>query len=243
MEKILEEIGLSSSESKVYLGLLKLGECRVGKIIEETEIASSKIYDVISKLVKKGLVSYKIKEKTKYFRSSHPKYIQLLLEEKKKHVENSQEILKKELEKNSFGSVNEEGRVEFFEGMKGVRMAHNILFSKARKNSILKYMFPYQIITEEQDLFYKKLWLDHQELNLNSRGLVMEKLKDDSLFNKIIDHKTMKFVSFPLPGTIDILENTILIISWTNKPTAVLIESGEIVKHFENYFDSIWEVI
>src|SRR3989344_337750 len=61
-EQLLEDIGLTKGEIKVYLTLLKLRETTTGKIIEEAQISSGKIYEILDKLIKKGLVSYIIKE-------------------------------------------------------------------------------------------------------------------------------------------------------------------------------------
>ena len=63
-EQLLEDIGLTKGEIKVYLTLLKLRETTTGKIIEEAQISSGKIYEILDKLIKKGLVSYIIKDKT-----------------------------------------------------------------------------------------------------------------------------------------------------------------------------------
>ena len=74
-EKILEEIGLTKGEIRVYLTLLKIGETTTGKIIEEAQISSGKIYEILDKLIKKGLASYVIKDKTKYFNAVSPNRI------------------------------------------------------------------------------------------------------------------------------------------------------------------------
>ncbi len=55
--KLLEEIGLTKGEISVYLALLKIGETTTGKIIEEAQISSGKIYEILDKLIKKGMVS------------------------------------------------------------------------------------------------------------------------------------------------------------------------------------------
>lgn len=82
--KLLEELGLSKGEIKVYLTLLKLGETTTGKIIEEAQISGGKIYLILDKLIKKGLASFSIKEKTKYFSAASPNRILDYLHEKKK---------------------------------------------------------------------------------------------------------------------------------------------------------------
>jgi len=44
----------------------------------------------------------------------------------------------------------------------------------------------------------------------------------------------MKFVNFPLPATMDIFKDKLLIISWENV-TGIPISSKEIAEHFHKY--------
>jgi len=87
IELQLEEIGLNKSEIKVYLSLLKLGSSSTGPIISESKTANSKIYEVLEKLIQKGLVSHFTKENVKYYKAASPKMILEYLNEKKKTIE------------------------------------------------------------------------------------------------------------------------------------------------------------
>ena len=60
-ESLLEKIGLTKSEIKVYLALLELGCSATGKIVEKSKASSSKIYEILDRLMQKGLVSFIIK--------------------------------------------------------------------------------------------------------------------------------------------------------------------------------------
>ena len=85
-EKLLEEIGLTKGEIKVYLTLLKLGETTTGKIIEEAGISSGKIYEILDKLIRKGLAGFIIKDKTKHFAAASPNRIVDYLREKESDI-------------------------------------------------------------------------------------------------------------------------------------------------------------
>ena len=63
--KILENIGLTDGEIKVYLALIKLGSSTSGPITDKSGVSRSKIYNILERLIQKGLVSYTIKEKTR----------------------------------------------------------------------------------------------------------------------------------------------------------------------------------
>ena len=68
----LLKIGLTEGETKVYLALSKLGSSTVGPIVKESKVAYSNIYDILNRLIEKGIVSFIIKQKTKYFQAASP---------------------------------------------------------------------------------------------------------------------------------------------------------------------------
>src|SRR3989338_6658768 len=79
----LREAGLTEGEIKVYLALLEIGLSTSGPIIEKSGIARSIIYQILEKLMHKGLVSQITKEKTHYYQASDPQKIIEYIEEKK----------------------------------------------------------------------------------------------------------------------------------------------------------------
>ena len=60
----LREAGLTEGEIKVYLALLELGSSTTGPIVDKSGISRSIIYQILEKLMEKGLVSFITKEKT-----------------------------------------------------------------------------------------------------------------------------------------------------------------------------------
>src|SRR3989339_656937 len=78
----IESLGLSERESRVYVALLDVGPTTVSKIIRKTGIASSKIYDVMEKLIHRGLVTYVLKQGKKEFHPVDPKRLFNIIQEK-----------------------------------------------------------------------------------------------------------------------------------------------------------------
>ena len=70
--ELLEAIGLTKSEIKVYLALLELGSSTTGPIVEKSGASSSKIYEILEKLIQKGLVGHVIKAGKKHFEAAPP---------------------------------------------------------------------------------------------------------------------------------------------------------------------------
>src|SRR3989339_86530 len=55
-KEILEEIGLSPNEAKIYEALLALGVASAPKIAEQAGVHKRNIYDTLPRLLKKGLI-------------------------------------------------------------------------------------------------------------------------------------------------------------------------------------------
>ena len=82
----LEDIGLTKTEIKIYLSLLKLGQSTTTGIIREAGIHSSKVYICLDRLIEKGLVSYAIKSNKKHFLASTPESLRNLLKDKEEKI-------------------------------------------------------------------------------------------------------------------------------------------------------------
>ncbi len=90
-ESQLQDIGLTQGEIKVYLALLDLGETTTGRIIDQSGLSSGKIYEILDKLISKGLVTYIVKEKTKYFQPTNPKKILEYVQDQQRRIEEKQQ--------------------------------------------------------------------------------------------------------------------------------------------------------
>src|SRR3989344_1171774 len=95
MENILEEIGLTPSETKVYLALNKIGTSSICPIVNEARISNSKIYIILDKLIKKGLASKILINKVRYYKATEPERLLDFLEDKKKKILDEEEKIKK----------------------------------------------------------------------------------------------------------------------------------------------------
>ena len=80
IEQHLQGLGLTEGESKAYVSMLSLGSSTVGPIAKKSGISYSKIYEVLQRLMEKGVVSFIIKEKTKYFQAIHPSMLHKFLD-------------------------------------------------------------------------------------------------------------------------------------------------------------------
>ena len=80
----LVKIGLTEGEAKVYLSLTELGSSTAGSLVKTAAVAHSNIYLILDRLMKKGIVIYTIKSKTKYFQAVSPDNLLGYLEKKER---------------------------------------------------------------------------------------------------------------------------------------------------------------
>ena len=111
---ILEDIGLTNAEIKVYLALLELGSSTAGPIIEKSGLQSSVVHMTLNKLVEKGFVSFVKECKRNHYQATNPKHIVEFINEKKQRFE---QILPELLLKQQTAKTRPE--IITFRGIKG----------------------------------------------------------------------------------------------------------------------------
>ncbi len=245
-EQILQKIGLTKNESKVYLTLLKIGESKSGKILNESGLNSGKIYEILDSLQKKGLISSVIKSKVKYFCPSDPKRILNYLEEKKKEIDNWEEEYRNILPKilSEISSFKDEPKIEVFVGFEGMKTAYYKEFEYYPNNKIL---YVIGIIGREKyrpgnyyNFFVNNIYPKRRKRGVKCKKIYSEDAKEG--FDKIAERDSeVKFVNYTSPVTINVIGKLSIIgINVKNRVT-VVIESREVAESFIKYFNLLWK--
>ncbi len=119
-EELLKELGLSSNESKVYEALLKLGESSVQQISIKSKVHRRNVYDALTKLIEKGLVSELFVKGEKNFKATNPDSLLNLLTEKENKLNKALPNLK-----SMFQSKDEKEEAYFYRGIEGFKNYFN----------------------------------------------------------------------------------------------------------------------
>lgn len=244
MKEELKQIGLTDGEAKAYLALLKLGSSTVGPIVKKSKISYSKIYEVLSRLIKKGLISYTIKEKTKYFQAVEPNRLIDFLNNKEKEITKNKRILKNilpKLQRTKDKEILQEA--EIFVGIKGLKTAYDILLKEHSKKEPMLFFYVHEReYAETANLFYEQEFHYFKKLGIKLKGISTIDYKKSKLFKTPPEFISLKFVNFPLPSTIDIYNGKILQIAWRDKPIGILTHSQEMYENYKKYFNEIWKI-
>jgi predicted transcriptional regulator len=259
LKEDLNKLGLTNGEARVYLSLLKLGSAKVGEIVKDSTISYSKVYDVLQRLSIKGLASQIIVENIKHFNAVEPYRLHEYIKRKEEELDTQKGIMDKiipQLAEYARDNRNKKkSNAEIFIGDSGLRTAYEILFNDIStrkkkkkdndnkdKDDVLRYFYPHAGYHEVATPFYSRLYQFQKSKKIKQKGIATFAFKSSKHFREIPKDVNMKFVNFPLPGTMDILRDKLLIISWNNTATGILIISEEIAEHFKNYFDKIWDI-
>ncbi len=243
-EKLLEDLGLTKGEIKVYLALLKLGETTTGKIIEEAQISSGKIYEILDKLIKKGFVSFIVKEKTKYFSSASPRRILDYVHEKEKELNQKEQELLKELP--SLIALEKAGKekkeTHLFKGFKGIQTA---IFEALEEIDSKDEVLAMGIRSSKEERF-NLLW-QRWHLNRVNRKISCKAIFSDKNTEYYHHFKKMKFAKVRVlkgitPSAIDIMKDKVLIFTYGEEPSCLLIKNSEIAESFKSFFENLWEI-
>jgi len=246
-EKILARIGLNIPESKVYLGLLKLKEAKTGELCEETKVASSNIYPILSSLIVKGLVSYRVQNNVKVFMPATPEVLSELFKEKEKKIEDERNEFLKLVQELKESKPKEEpfSKYKYYEGITGVKslwLEITNYLEKLDKKSIVK------IYTGKTEA-YMPLMPFYEEFHkvrskLGIRYKVIYPLEETKLAEKRRKQLSeVKFLKLENEAEFCIIGNKLILQYITRKvPRAFLIDDEVFAKSYEQVFDQLWKL-
>src|SRR3989344_6795067 len=72
LRKIIEELGYSPNEAKVYLAALALGEAHVSDIAAKVKLPRTSVQAIVDKLHKDGVMNFYVQRRYKYWVAENP---------------------------------------------------------------------------------------------------------------------------------------------------------------------------
>lgn len=239
--KVLEDIGLTKREIRVYLALLELGSTTVGNIVKKTKIPNSKIYNILNRLEDRGLSSHiKIKNK-KHYQASDPKAIVNIVREKERKIK---DILPELVRRQSLGK--EKQSVEMFEGKRAIfNFLRRLIENGKEGDSYFAFTHGEEHKDKTINTFYKDFMKDRSKKGLNVKLLANENVREifeDVYTKKAFEKTNIRFTDFTFPHGLTIFKNSIIMVKWKEKPTLISIQSEQMAKDFREFFLQLWEV-
>ena len=173
-KNVLKEFGMNENETQIYIILLKVGSATASEIAGKSGVHRINVYDILERLQEKGLISYVIKGKTKYFQAVEPEILKTIMREKEKKVEETIQQLK-QLRNLS----DKRQKVEIFEGIKSITtLMINLIENSKKGDEWLSFSVGEDELTEKGETFWDKVGIARYEKELNIKLLDNEIFKD-----------------------------------------------------------------
>lgn len=245
LQELMEKAGLSKGESKVYLALIEIGISTIGPIVTKSGVSSSKVYKILDKLSKKGLVSSIVKEKTKHFKIENPNHLLEFLENKEKEIQS----IKLEIDKNlpqlmeKIKLAENKSACTVYEGFKGLKSVFDKSLSEIKKDDIM-YVSGISESTEEIRNYFIHYYKTQAKIGFKVKAIFDESAKNKAKERK---NKNTEFRFMPkgtvTPATFVIYgDKTIIEVGNKNYILTILIKNKEISESFKKHFELLWKL-
>lgn len=243
---VLEEIGFSKGEIKVYFALLELGEATVGPLSKDSKVTVSKVYPILDKLKDKGLITSVIKDNKSYFQAFNPKNLLNFLEEKRKKITQEEAKLKKIIPLLTNRQEKEKKSAVVYEGFQGMRTLYNEIIDTLKNNK--EDFISFTLGEEEYSHKESEHFFNEYDIKRKSAGIKIKLLGHTSqkpfLVKRIKEDKNIfiKYLPYQMPTGVIIYGNKVATLTWGKIPTAFVIESKKTYESYKKFFEDMWTI-
>lgn len=244
--KILEEIGFTQGEIKVYLSLIQLGESTIGPISKTAKVTPAKVYPILEKLKEKGLITYVIKSGTKYFQALNPNRIIDYLDDKEKklHAQKSEIkdliptlISQQTLEAKQYATI--------YESFNGIKTLYDEILDHLSKNKeeFIGFTLGEEYKNKQANIFFKNYDAKRRELKIKTKliGLEHQKKFLKKEYGKDPNIK-IKYLKHAVPTGLIIWNDKVATLLWHDVPSAFVIHSKPNAEAYRKFFNDMWKI-
>lgn len=244
IESSLQKIGLTDGEIKIYLALLELGTSTTWNITKKSGISGSKVYEILERLEKKGLVSFIIKNNVRYFEAANPERILDYLETKNKEIDLEKNEIKKILPDLILKQTkSEKSQVKVYTGFEGAKTVFEETIRDCKKGDEI-YGWG---LTEQPESW--ESYFNEREKFRSKKGIIYKMIlneKYQSLYKarKKLPNTYFRFLSkeFGMPTAFLIWKGKVsLYVSTKENPITIVMEGEAIANSFKKSFEIMWK--
>lgn len=232
----LNQFGLSDKEASVYTALLELGTSTVNEVANKANIKRTTVYDLLSSLMRSGLVSQTQKGKKRFFYAEEPEKFYKILEEKQNKFLEVLPVLK-----SLYNTSGQKPKIRYYEGVEGLKTVYNDCLNY--NDTILAFASE-EIFRKLGKTFFDDYSKIKKEKNISSKTILSRTKQTEEYLESKEDYlREVRIVDkevFPFTIEMNIYANKISFISFKEE-MAIIIESNEISSNMKLLFDLAWK--
>lgn len=235
---MLEEFGLTKTEERVYLALLKLGESNATEIIKKTQLHRTTVYDVLERLIEKGFASSIFKNKVKFYSSASPTKILEIATEEIHVAEEKQKSAVKIMKEIELIKQNSENKsiAQIFVGSKGQKTVMNDIIETGEDFLV----FGSEGTLRETLPNYVEQWAEaRRKKKIKAKIIATRETKAPVWKLNEIRYVSKEYHS---PAITMVYGDKVAIFMDENPFLIIVIDSKKLSQSYRNYFKLIWKI-
>lgn len=234
---LLEKLGLSGKKGRFYLAALELGEAPVHNVAKRAGIGRTTAYDILSSLIKQGLLSQIEKSGRTCVVAEDPAILIANLEERRRVLDAALPEIRAVYNRSSV-----KPRIHYYEGEEGIVSVLNETLN-CRSGELYGILSMVELLNTLGEDFMRQYIQRRTEAGLNlcvvrSREEEVSdtwKTKDEELRKVRFAPKDTRFTM-----TSYIYDDTVSLVSSSKESFAVRIESAEFARLQKTLFETLW---
>ncbi len=252
MEKLLQKLGLTENQAKVYLGFLKSGEKMAADIAKKLRMDKSSVYRAVDELTKQGLLIVNPKKRGTTYKAASPEVLKEMLNIKKIELESQANSIKQLIDQLKKATQDERNTFILVEkGLGAVQQSMNRTLDAALKADKVireKYRLDYPYFLDKEHVAFVNAFAQKRiQKGVSIRQLI--NFADKTVFAPImkISQKLLKEIRL-VPKELDdyhalrIGGDNVTIISFDKNKDYIVITINDpfVASLMKSMFDFIW---
>ena len=242
VSKILQKIGLSDGEIKVYLAGLNLGPSMASELASSAKINRTLTYHNLELLEAKGLLRKSGPRHGQRFIMEPPSRLKSIIERKQKELGQMDKQLDRiipELQ-STYTPKALPSRVRFYEGVEGMK---NVAQDALKAEGKLVYVIAsIDHLLNMFDLPFLQYFLKEADKKKIKRKSIWSRPVEESLLPPS-EYREQRIApkNFVFPSTMFIYDDKVLVFSSPSEKSAFVIESAEYAQTMKALFEQLWK--
>jgi sugar-specific transcriptional regulator TrmB len=247
--ELIQKLGLKEKEAKVYITLLQLGKVTAYTVAKASGLIKPTAYAILDKLVKKEFaLKIPYAKKNIFFAKTPDQCLQHVLDNLSDVKENLPELMALQKE------VSDNVSILYFEGMQGIKEAHERLFNLMKKKDekereyvgffaqpdddseeLIKYL-------DEVNKMHQKLKIRRKAITVYNKQNVKKYLNQYFLEKHNVKIKALNEEKYSSNIEITAIFDSIQIFSHKYQQIVVLI-NPDVARTIRQIFDMVWDLV
>lgn len=238
IEEQLKELGLTKSESKIYLYLLEEGLSSPPEIARGTDIARTNCYNILVSLKNEGFIDEQEKGKRKAYLANDPEAFLRSIQRKKEVMERLIPDLRAlhTVQKNK-------PKIRFYDGFEQVKE----IYWQATQTKKLYALGSTKHLTEKDPVFFRSFIKNLKENDVFLQDLITQSSKEigqketKNILKGLYDFQLLPEKYKDFPTDLLIWDDHLALITLTEPIFGTVITNQTLAQTFKFVFDMVWE--